>query len=258
MITLTSISVLNRVKQLLPKGWFSYTAANRDAIVGSLGDRALWAYNFVLYAYSQCRLATATGIWLDIISYDFLANNLLRGKSPDVLFRAQIQATILQERVTRAGMISAVTTVTGKVPSVFEPWNTYDTGAYSAPGKLFGQMGYGVGRGGYGSMILTDQVFMLVTRSTFSGVANVSGYGNYAAGYEVPGIRKLNVGASEYLGPNIDLIGVTNGVIYQTIVNAKPTGVTVWTAIGGNPNPKTRRPCIFHNNPANSQNIAII
>jgi hypothetical protein len=47
----------------------------------------------------------------------------------------------------------------------------------------YGQMGYGVGNGGYGSLALPGQVFMIVTRSAPSGVANIAGYGNYPGGY---------------------------------------------------------------------------
>jgi hypothetical protein len=36
------------------------------------------------------------------------------------------------------------------MPKVFEPWNTYDTGAYGVP-----TVGYGVGQGGWGNMNLS-------------------------------------------------------------------------------------------------------
>jgi len=41
-----------------------------------------------------------------------------------------------------------VTALTDNTPKVFEPWSTYDTGAYGVP-----TMGYGVGQGGWGNPI---------------------------------------------------------------------------------------------------------
>jgi hypothetical protein len=227
----TAGDILNRVKQVLPRGWFAWLAPYRDAIIGALSDRAAWCYSLIIYARAQTRLATATGPWLDVFSYDFLGRYLPRAGAPDIIFRTQIRATILQERVTRAGMINALKLLTGNTPWIFEPWNTYDTGCYSAPGRQNGQFGYGVGRGGYGNMNLPGQVFVKAFRGSFSGVANVAGYGTNAAGYERRGPNPPNEGASEYIGPNTNLIGVTNAQIYQMIVNTKPSGVTCWTAI---------------------------
>ena len=105
-------------------------------------DAAAWCYSWIVYAQTQARLATATGIFLDIISLDFLGRHLLRNGSTDGIFRAKIKATILQERVTRQGMISALTTLTGFVPQIFEPWNLRDA------------TGYGVGLSGYGVSVV--------------------------------------------------------------------------------------------------------
>lgn len=252
MTTGSSSDILDRVKKALPPRWFAWVAPYRDAVIGGLSDSASWCYGLIGYARAQTRLATAYGIWLDILAYDFVGRVLTRNKAGDDVFRAIIKATILQERVTRNGMINALTALTGSAPWVFEPWNTYDTGAYSGGGKSYGSMGYGVGRGGYGSMNLPGQTFVNVIRSASSGVPNVGGYTNNKLGY--------GVGAGEYVGGNVPLNGVTNAMIYQIISMTKPTGTTVWTAIGGTVNPKVRTSCIFGgvNAKANSQNIAII
>jgi len=149
---------------------------------------------------------------------------LTRSGAPDDAFRRVIRATILQERVTRAGMISAVTTLTSNAPFIFEPWNTFDTGAYTGlPGTpQYGSMGYNVGQGGYGNMLLNDQVFMKVARGSGSGVPLVDGYGNVVAGY--------GTGVIEYVGPKSELWGITDAMIYQLISMTKPTGTTVWVA----------------------------
>ena len=252
MTTGSSSDIVSRVRKLIPRGWFQWGAPIRDAILGGLSDSSAWLYNFIGYARAQTRLATAYGIWLDILAYDFLGRTLTRGGSPDATFRALIQATILQERVTRKGMIAAVTTLTGHAPWVFEPWNTFDTGAYSSPnvgGSKYGSMGYGIGQGGYGNMNLPGQAFMKVTRSASSGVPGVGGYGNNIGGY--------GSGSVEYAGPQIALGGVTNDMINRLISLTKPTGSTMWVAVGVFPSPQAKRPLIF-NSRTNSQNLAII
>jgi hypothetical protein len=123
-----------RVKKVLPARWFGDSAPIAKAIIGGLADLASWSYSLLAYARQQSRIATATGPWLDLISKDFLGDHLMRYGLSDATFRTRIKATILQERVTRNGMISALTTLTGYTPSIFEPWNTYDAGGYDGPG----------------------------------------------------------------------------------------------------------------------------
>lgn len=252
----TAADILQRVKQTLAKGWFKWVAPYRDAVIGGLSDSASWCYGLIAYARAQTRLSSAYGIWLDILAFDFLGRTLTRGSASDAVFRAIIRATILQERVTRAGMLNAVTALTGNAPTIFEPWNTYDTGAYSgADGKKYGSMGYGVGRGGYGNMNLPAQTFIQVTRGLPSGIPSVGGYapgGGAVAGY--------GTGAEEYVGPLVPLNGVTNDMINRMISMTKPTGTTVWVNIGGNFSVPVRRPAIFNgaNAGRNSQNLAII
>jgi hypothetical protein len=223
MTTGSATDIVTRVKGLIPKRWFKWVAPYRDAIIGGLSDSASWNYGLIAYARAQTRLATAYGIWLDILAYDFLGRFLTRNKTADDTFRALIRATILQERVTRAGMINAVKALTGNTPWIFEPWNTFDTGAYSSPGGVkYGSMGYNVGQGGYGNMNLPGQTFIKVTRGGPSGVPNVDGYGNTIAGY--------GAGAIEYVGRRSELSGITDAMIYQLISMTKPTGTTCWVA----------------------------
>jgi hypothetical protein len=220
MAVIDSDNLKERVKSLLPRRWWAWVAPMRDAIIGGTSDLAEWSYGLILYARSQTRLATANGIVLDILCYDFLRRNLKRDSLTDVEFRALIKATIFTERVTRNGMSAAVQTLTGKAPWIFEPWNTGDTGAYSNASQTYGQFGYGVGIGGYGNMELPGQVFMKVTRSAGSGVPAVTGYSGYAGGF--------GQGSIEYVDSDTALAGITNQQIENLIVHTKPTGVTVW------------------------------
>ncbi|MBR0693690.1 hypothetical protein [Bradyrhizobium lablabi] len=219
----TSDDIVARVKKLIPHRWFRWVAPYRDAIIGGLADSAAWNFTLIAYAKAQTRLATAYGIWLDIFCYDFLGGALTRSGLQDDSFRAVIRATILQERVTRAGMSNAVTRITGLVPLIFEPWNTGDTGGYAhqASGVISGgQFGYGVGNGGYGNMNLPAQVLMQVHRSAPSGVPGVDGYDGTIAGY--------GAGAIEYVGSTTQLEGITDALIYNQINMTKPTGSIAW------------------------------
>lgn len=220
MATGDSENILQRVIALLPRRWWAWTAPLRDAIIGGVSDLAEWSYSLILFARSQTRLATANGIFLDILCYDFLRRNLKRDELNDLDFRRLIKATIFAERVTRKGMSTAVETLTGKAPWIFEPWNTGDTGAYSNASQTYPQFGYGVGVGGYGNMNLPGQVFMQVKRGASSGVPAVDGYGGYAGGY--------GVGSIEFVDSDTALSGITDEQIEQLIVHTKPTGVTVW------------------------------
>lgn len=218
--------IVSRVKRLIPHKWFIWSPPYRDAILGGLADIAAFCYGLITYARSQSRLATAYGIWLDIFSFDYLGRFLVRNSLPDDSFRALISATILQQRVTRAGMINAIQMITGNTPSVFEPWNTFDTGAYSGSraggNPQYGSFGYNVGQGGWGNMNLPAQTFVQVARGFGSGVPNVGGYSNPISGF--------GTGAVEYVGPSSELWGITDAMIYNIISMTKPTGSTVWVA----------------------------
>ncbi len=217
MATGDSYDILSRIKRVIPGYWFNSTAPYFTAVVGGLSDSAAFCYSLITYAQKQARIATATGPFLDMIAYDYLGRFLKRRSSSDSVFRARIKATVLQERVTRKGMINAVTMLVGNAPVIFEPWNTFDTGGYGVSG------GYGVA-GGWGNMNLPGQVFIHVTPGPDAGAPNVGGYSNYPGGY--------GVGAVEYAGASVEQAGVPKSDIYALIVATKPTGVTAWTNIG--------------------------
>jgi hypothetical protein len=227
MATGDSNDIVNRVKYLIPFRWFSWVAPIRDAVLGGLGDAAAWSYSWYVYAKLQSRIATSTGPFLDITSYDFLGRHLPRGQMTDNQFRARILATILQERVTRKGMIKAVTALTGAAPWIFEPWNTGDAGAWSGPTAKIGTFAWGKA-GGWGATNLPAQSFMVVTRTAFSGVPNVAGWSG-ATG--LGGLGGWGVGAIEWFGANVGQVGVTNQMIYDIINTTRPTGSISWVRI---------------------------
>jgi hypothetical protein len=238
MATGDSNDILTRVKMLIPFRWFSWVAPLRDAVLGGLSDSTAWCYSWLVYIKQQSRIATSTGPFLDLISYDFLGRHLPRGQMNDSLYRTRIMATILQERVTRKGMINAVNMIIGSNPIVFEPWNTGDAGAWTGGSFKCPNFAWGI-IGGWGSTDLPAQCFLNLTRSTFSGVPNVGGWsstGNLSGLGSWSNATGSNVtpsgpggGGIELIGPNTSQIGVTDQMIYDTINTTRPTGSICWT-----------------------------
>lgn len=249
MATGDSNDILQRVKQLLPRRWFSWGAPLRDALIGGISDGAAKCYDIYAYAKLQSRISTSTGPFLDIIAYDYLGNALPRGTMSDDVYRQMILFTILQPRVTRAAMIAIIERLTGHTPDIFEPWNTYDTGAYGIP-----TMGYGVGHGGWGNMNLPAESFIRIYRGEGSGVPNVAGWGASIGGW--------GAGAIEWIGTHIGLTGITDEFIYQVINQTRPTGAAVWvqfangTIVVTPPPPSTLS--LNFSNANNSQYIPLI
>jgi len=230
MATGDSNDILNRVKMLIPFRWFAWIAPIRDAILGGLSDNAAWCYSWIVYARTQSRLATATGLFLDLTAYDFLGRHLFRKNQTDDIYRRMIKATILQERVTRAGMINALKSLTGSAPWIFEPWNTNDAGAWSGPTVAqasHGNFAWNTA-GGWGSTDLPAQTFMQVTRASPSGIPNVAGWSSTG---HLSGLGGWGVGAIELIGPSQQQYGITNQMIYDMINTTRPTGSIAWTRI---------------------------
>ena len=209
--------MLARLKRVVPSRWFAYAAPLRDAVLGGLSDALAWVYSLIAYAKLQTRITTATGLFLDLIALDYFGLFLRRRANEiDATFMARIKKELLRERVTRAGMIQALTNLTGKAPIVFEPRSTYDAGGWGT------HCGYGLA-GGYGNVVLNNQVFLTVYRPGLQGVPNVDGYGGYLGGY--------GVGAIEYIGASMVTGQVTDADIYATIEATKPSGALCWTKL---------------------------
>lgn len=209
--------IVQRLKMALPPSWF----ANGDTPILNIllnGLAAPLAWGYALYAYTvlQMRLGSATGIWIDRISYDFLGFRLPRRKQElDDPYRARVKAEIMRPRQTRAAIKLAVKDLTGVEPLFFEPWSPADCGGY---GK--GRIGYGVA-GAYGTLLLNNQFFVVAQRPPGVGVPKVGGYGS-ASGYGVAG---QYISLKQITGPILD------SDIYQTISRTKAAGQTAWVRI---------------------------
>lgn len=211
--------LLARIKALLPNGWFRDATPVLDAVLSGLAYAFASVYSLTQYARLQTRIATATDAFLDLLSFDFFGSTLPRrsGESDDA-FRARIQAELLLERATRKGLIRALELLTGRTPKVFEPSRPADTGGYNT-----NSLGYCVA-GGYGSLALPAQAFVVAYRPLGQGVPNVAGYGNPQGAY--------NTGSQiEYASPDMIAGTVTDADIYATISSVAPAGTLIWTRI---------------------------
>jgi hypothetical protein len=214
---------VKRLAGLLPASWFEPGAgANpvRDAELSGAAYNLAWIHSLYKYTLKQTRIATATGVWLDRIAWDFFGPNFARrnGES-DSSFRVRLKAEILRPRQTRAAVILAVKDLTGTTPRLYEPWNPYDCGAYGVAGT----MAYGC-VGCYGSLALPYQLFVTAVQPAGAGVPNVGGYGVGPIGYGVAG---------EYIDQSLVTGAITANDIYATVARTVAAGVTAWTDVVG-------------------------
>lgn len=218
MATGDATDMRQRLIAVLPP-WFGDSNPIRDALLAAAASVLAFAYSLYAYAKDQTRIATATGIWLDLIAFDFFGTALPRGASEsDASYRARILASLLRPRATRAAISSGMLALTGHTPKIIEPFSPADCGAYG-----IGLCAYGAA-GAYGSDSLPAQAFMTVYRPTQSGIANVAGYGFPQAGYS-------SAGQSEYASLSMMGTGVSDAEIYAAVKDIKAAGVTMWVRI---------------------------
>jgi len=212
-----------RLKSVLPARWFSDQSPVLDGILAGLA--AGWAGSYVLlqYAKSQTRIASATGIWLDVIAKDFFGQRLQRrtGQSDDA-FRPRIQRELFRERGTRAAISSVLRDLTGRTPVIFEPARSADTGGYASKAAPTSGLAYGRA-GGWGSLLLPFQCFVTAYRPVGSGIALVNGWGAPAGGF--------GMGTIEYASLSLVQGQVTDDDIHAAIASVLPAATVAWTQI---------------------------
>src|SRR6185312_5399647 len=167
MATGDSDDLLGRVKKVLPRRWFSFIAPYRDAVIGGLADGAAWCYSWFAFLRSQSRIASASGLFLDLIGWDFFGGRFTRRNGEtDNSWRPRILKEILRPRQTRAAISQMLTDLTGVAPVIQEFFNPFDVGGYG-----IAQMGgYGTGPGFYGSLLFPNTVFITAFRSPNQGI----------------------------------------------------------------------------------------
>lgn len=160
-----------RLQSALPPNWFPDTAPVLSAVLQ--GFAAVFAQVYALYVWllAQTRLATMTGWMIDIFALDFFAAALARrAGEADAALRARIQRELWRERATRHAVVQVLTDLVGRAPIVFEPAHPRDTGGYATPGNL----AYGLA-GGYGSLELPYQFFLIGLRGSLSPISGTMG-----------------------------------------------------------------------------------
>jgi len=172
MATGDQSDITQRLYALLPPTWFPSGAT---PVLGAILQGPAYVlsliYGLVAFTKQQTRISTATGGWLDLISYDFFARTLLRstGES-DSAFATRIKANLLQPAATRPALIAAITNLTGETPTVIDPWRPGDCGAYG-----YGGLGYNT-VGHYGSVAMVAQCFVVVPDPASSNVTDAEIY----------------------------------------------------------------------------------
>jgi hypothetical protein len=215
--------IYTRLTQQLPQSWWGTLHPVEDELLEGFITTAELNYGQFNYVFLQLRIQTATGNNLDLISQDYFGGMLPRNTGEnDDSFRNRILATLLQEKTTRYGMQNALFLLTGFEPTIFEPWNYYDCGAYNN----YTSLAYNT-VGSYGSASYPGEVFIDVYVNGYDSMGNYSGYNDYYGGYNTAGS-----GAVLWYGNNsLILETVTDENIYQTINLTKPEGVLCWVSI---------------------------
>jgi hypothetical protein len=215
----TQVDIVSRIKTVLPNGWFQGDTPILDGVLNGIAWALAFVYSLASYTQLQSRISTATDGFLDLISADFFGSGLpRRSQENDSAFRTRILAELLLERGTRKGLIRVLQLLTGRTPKVFEPARPADTGGYNT-----NSCGYGVA-GGYGSLAVPYQAFVIAYRPRGQGIPNI-------AGYNFPQGAYSTASQSEYANETLIQGAVTDADIYAAIDSVKVAGTLIWTQI---------------------------
>jgi len=211
--------IYTRLKALLPPTWFGDSSPLLEGALNACASALSWCYSLYVYARLQTRITTATGGWLDLASYDYFGTSLQRpaGMSDD-LFRNQMKINLFRARGTRQAIIDILEELTGNTPTIFEPQRPLDTGSYGGP-----MIGYGVA-GGYGSVMIPYQAFVIAYRPKGTGIPYVAGYQTTPAGYSSPS-------RGQYVSQEMVTGKVTDAQVYEAVAAVKMEGTLVWVKL---------------------------
>ena len=158
--------MLSRIKSVLPGGWFPVTGQDSAATATPVLDATLtgpawalaWFCQLLSYVARQTRVATATGINLDMVAADFFGSALIRGSAEaDAAFRARVLASLFPRRGTRQAVLDAATAAAAGRATIFEPGYALDAGGWD-----IGTSGFdAAGSAGWGTRTMPFQAFLV-------------------------------------------------------------------------------------------------
>jgi hypothetical protein len=232
MATGDQSDLTKRITTGLPTQWFPPGAPRIGAQIA--GGAAAFAVNYGQIAYTalQTRVATLTDGYADLAAQDYTGGAILRRTNEsDASLTLRTRNSVLQLKQTRQAVIDAVETLTGYTPWIFVPTYPADTGGYGHSGMTAGTgLAYGEA-GGYGSLELPCQFFIIAYRTTTVGLPGVMGY-YYGSGWAGGG---YGVGAIEYATLAMAGDNVTDAQIYAAVAGVLAAGFTAWMAITNGP-----------------------
>lgn len=148
----------NRLLSVIPPWFTSGASPLLSAVLQGPAYIASFCFGLIQFARQQTRIATATGGWLDLIAYDFFGYTIARAGLTDTAFRAEIEANILPAAGSREALISALISLTGRSPIIYDPWNPSTIGGYGV-----GTLAYNTA-GQYGSCAMPGEFFITAYR----------------------------------------------------------------------------------------------
>jgi hypothetical protein len=219
MATGDATDMAGRMLATLPGGWFPDVAPVLGALLAGPAEAQAFVYDLLQTARAQERIATASGSFLDAISADFFDTALPRLlNETDAQFRTRISGELLREKGTRAGLIRALTDLTGRAPIVFEPQNIADSGAWDTGTLYFDALG------GWTDPSLAFQVFVTAYRPASGGAVGISGWDGVGAYWDAGS-------AFYWIDDNMVSGQVTDAAIYARVASVIPAGTVAWVAI---------------------------
>ncbi len=226
-----------RMFAVLPRRWFP--ALESAPVLGGLlaGVGCAWSFIFALISYvqQQARVSTASGAFLDMAAADFFGYALQRRENEaDTQFRPRILGNLLAERATRAGVVSAVASLTNANVVVFEPGRPADTHGYgtSTNPPCGGGFGYCVQGLAYGSLELPFQFLVRADRPRQqTDLLQVNGYAQLGNPNASRASGGYGIGAIEYADEALFGYLATDDDIRAAIIAAIPANATAWLCL---------------------------
>ena len=215
----------NEIDAIVPTPAVASSAPVLYSLLSGIASGYAFIYSLIADALNQIATVTSTSVWLDLHAQDYFGAGLLRRvQESDGSFLTRILAGLFPAANTRAALISRLTSLTGRKPSVFEPMQPQDTGAYG-----YGGLGYTVS-GGYGSLLLPFQAFVTAFRPHGQGVPLLAGYSGASLSPKYAPLG-YGTGLGSYVSLATAFDGVTDADIYATVAAVEPAGSIVWTRI---------------------------